>query len=81
MVNNKIRANANHLRRELQWFSKLLDARFKQYFEPGKRTRGYIRIEPPVFKKGSSLYAEFIDYYKLSMPERIVLILSLTPHV
>ncbi len=81
MVKNKIKANANHLRKELEWFAKILDARFKQYFEPGKEIRDVMSISPPVFRNGSSQYAEFVDYYKLSIPERIVLILSLTPHV
>ena len=81
MVNIKIRANANHLRKELEWFTKVLDSRFKQSFEQGKKIRDIMKINPPVFGKGSSQYAEFVDYYKLSTPERIVLILSLTPHV
>ncbi len=79
--NVKIKINVNHLTGELEWFTKVLDERFKQYFNPGKRTRDILKITPPVFKKGSSQYAEFIDYYQLSIPERIVLILSLTPHV
>ena len=81
MVNKKIHANANHLKKELRWFSKVLDTRFEQYFKPEKGVKDYVGNEPPVFTKESSLYAEFIEYYKLSIPERIVLILGLTPHI
>jgi AAA+ superfamily predicted ATPase len=81
MVNQKIKANANHLRKELDWFSKVLDERFKKYFEPQHHAPDAPEIKPPVYPKKSSLYAGFIDYYNLNIAERIVLVLALIPHI
>jgi len=80
MVNKKSISNASQLKQDFIWFSKILEARFNHYFNQAK-TKNSLDIKPPVFKKGASYYGDFIHYYNLNIPERIVLILSLVPHV
>lgn len=75
---NPLQLNARDLEQELAWFSSILDARFKSYFEQNPQADA---PEPPDFSESKSPYAGFIRHYSLSFPERIALILALTPHI
>lgn len=75
---NTQQLNARDLEQELAWFSSILDTRFKSYFDqnPNANAPG-----PPDFSESKSPYADFIRHYRFSFPERIALILALTPHI
>ncbi|HEY9113613.1 MAG TPA: ATP-binding protein [Bacteroidales bacterium] len=81
MVKNKTFPNAAHLQLDFSWFSKILDARFRNYFNSSKQDFNISQIPAPAFGKTTSLYAEFIEHYKLNPAERLILILSMVPHV
>lgn len=81
MVKKNNFPNAVDLKLDFAWFSKILDARFSNYFNSSKQDFDISQISPPDFGKKNSLYAEFIQHYNLNAAERIILILSLIPHV
>lgn len=81
MVNTIHRSDIADLKSELGWFSKILDTRYRNYFEKREKFFTIDSIPPPEYKNNSSIYADFINYYKLNPAERIVLALSLIPHV
>jgi len=81
MVMKKKISNALDLELDFKWFSNVLEARFKDYFNNSKQEFDISDISAPVFRKTNSLYSEFIRHYKLTQTERLVLILSLVPHV
>lgn len=76
-----IKLNAETLKRELAWFSEVLDLRLKLYFEQEPDFSDIYEITPPEPLHPESMYALLLDHYKLSFEERIVLMLSLAPHI
>jgi len=81
MVKENKYPNARHLQEDLTWFSKILNSRFKQYFNPSESQLNVTELKPPILDSGQSFYADFIRHYDLTNHERIVLILSLVPHI
>lgn len=75
MVDDKIHNNAEDLEKDLQWFQKVLDARIKG---SGRVLQNYPPLE---LAEDHSLYASFINHYELTPPERLLLVLSLVPHL
>jgi AAA+ superfamily predicted ATPase len=74
-------ANATSLEKELGWFSKVVETRFRLHF--GQECEcGDIREHiPPDLRNDKSEYARVVSECGMSFDERIVLILSLVPHV
>jgi len=71
------------LEAELDWFARLLDERFKSYFEAGAKDNiaETLKSAPLLNKLQASGYSLFVLSHKLSKEERIVLILSLIPYI
>ncbi|HEX2211494.1 MAG TPA: ATP-binding protein [Longimicrobium sp.] len=78
MDNDALTLNARDLERELEWFARVLDARLKSYFGGGEGARPPLPEAPPL---GPSRYAGFIRQHRLTVGERLVLLLALIPHV
>lgn len=78
---NPTMENANALEQELVWFTRVLDTRFKLYFQQETNYKDVCEIEPPVLAASLSPYANFIDHYEVTFSERITLILALIPHI
>ena len=76
-----MQGNARDLEQELNWFARLLDARFKRYFEQDASTPDVFDIVPPDLGESESPYAQFVRHYQLSLSERVALVLSLIPHI
>lgn len=76
-----LQQNACDLEQELAWFSRVLDARFKLYFEPETDEQDVFDIPPPDLCDSDSPYARFLQYYQLSFAERMAVVLSLAPHI
>lgn len=81
MVMDKIEHNALDLQQELNWLAQMIDLRWKRHFAKEKRVEGLVNIEPPPFNGSPSLYSSFISHYGLNWAERLILALSLAPHV
>lgn len=80
-------ANAKTLEQELAWFNTVLDTRIALYFEHERdETEGPVynsieEITPPDLGKDDSPYAQLVKDLELGMDERLLLILTLVPHI
>ena len=81
MVTELVKINAEVLTLELQWFSQVIDTRMKLYFGKECNYISVFDVTPPSYKESESPYVHFLNYYKLSLAERIVIMLSLAPHI
>lgn len=73
--------NAATLRSELQWLANIIDARFKIYWQQEGAPADIFEIQPPDLTDNTSMYAQVVKHYKMSVAERMILLLSLAPHV
>lgn len=73
--------NAIVLNRELNWFEQVLDTRFKLHFNQESSYSSIWEVPLPEETEEPSVYSNFLNHYQLSVAERLVLILSLTPHI
>jgi len=81
VINLKLRKNARDLEMELSWFTQVLDARFRAYFNPEHEKQEISEIPPPDLSASSSEYADFLRHYGFSIAERMTLLLALIPHI
>ncbi len=79
--NLKIENNAKTLLEELKWLHTVLDTRFKLYFNQPCEYNSIYDIPIPEIIPGASVYADVIHFYKVSTEERIIILLSIAPHV
>jgi AAA+ superfamily predicted ATPase len=73
--------NAATLECEIDWFSRLLEAVIKLYFEQEKTDLDIRQITPPELAQDESGYAQLVRQYGMDFNERVVLLLALIPHV
>lgn len=79
---NKLEANALSLEREIKWFSDVLSARFNAYFaQAGAQPEDIRSHAPPDLAKDPSEFARIVQECGMGFDERIVLILTLIPHI
>ena len=76
-----LQKNARDLQRELGWLARVLEARFRLYFGEPCDYSDVSEISPPPLSADDSEYARLIGDYALTYPERLALILALTPHI
>jgi hypothetical protein len=77
-----IERNAKTIEQELDWFSAVLEARFKNYFEEeGWENFHFESIPAPGIHENDSVYASIIKRYGLGFNERIAVVLALIPLV
>jgi hypothetical protein len=70
--------------KEYSWINKILnrtDSRKQPHEETHTTDRLYDKSSIPDLAQDTSVYAEFVNYYKLNADERLVLILAIIPHV
>ncbi len=79
-THERIKAIANTCERELDWFNRVLERTIKIYFEPSCDNPN-LEISPPSLETDSSVYASLINEYSMGYNERLILILSLVPHI
>jgi AAA+ superfamily predicted ATPase len=73
--------NAQDLERELDWFTRLLDARFARYFRVDADPIEAGDVPPPDLTDSQSPYARLVRHYDLSVAERAAVVLALVPHI
>lgn len=81
MTRAALTENARDLERELAWFARLLDGRFKLYFGQEAGCQDVLEITPPDLAKSDSPYAGFVRHYQLSFAERAAVMLALVPQL
>ncbi|WP_213087066.1 ATP-binding protein [Chitinophaga agrisoli] len=72
--------NADSLSREITWFAQVVNARLQAYFNPEDITAGTDDSTPDL-SGDHSVYADFVNYYHLNRDERLLLMLTLIPHI
>ncbi|MFQ6027893.1 MAG: ATP-binding protein [Dehalococcoidia bacterium] len=77
---NTIKENAISLEKELAWFAQVLDTRFSLYFGHECQYESVHDVLPPELAEDSE-YARLVQSCGMNFDERLVLILSLIPHV
>ena len=73
--------NAQDLEKELNWFTQVLDTRFKLYFGQESEFSSIVEIAPPNLADSASRYASTVRHYQMTQSERLMLILALVPHI
>jgi len=84
MVNiddQKIKANVFHLDQEFKWLENVLETRIGTHLGRETRYGDIFDIPIPSLNSQPSVYSNFIEYYKMTIPERMSLLLALAPHV
>lgn len=74
-------ANTLTLERELQWFVQVLDLRLQAHRDPAAGEVDVFMLVPPSLEEDQSDYARFVRHYQFRFGERLILILSLVPHL
>ncbi len=70
--------NIISLNKELNWLDTVIKLRLEEYFN---KKENFTFINPPDNSSDTSIYAEFIKYYKFEYTERLAIILTLAPHL
>jgi hypothetical protein len=73
--------NARSLALEYEWFSGMLDARFRRYFENSKEKSRINDLPAPDLSEDPSTYARVVMHYQMSIEDRLILLLALAPHI
>ncbi len=73
--------NAKVLGAEMQWLAGIIDTRFKLYWGQECDYKDIYEIPPPDLSKDGSMYAQILRHYKMDFNERLILLLSLAPHL
>jgi len=74
-------ANAKTLSSELQWLSQVIDTRMKLYWDKPCDFKDIYEINPPDISADTSLYAKVVNHYQMDFSERVILALSIAPHI
>jgi hypothetical protein len=73
--------NAKTLAAELQWLNLVISTRMTLYWGKKGDYNTIYDIQPPDLNNDPSYYAQVIAHYNMNFDERIILILSLVPHL
>lgn len=73
--------NASCLEKEIAWFTEVLGTRISLYFEQDCTISDIYDISPPSIQDFDAEYARVVNEFGMSFDERIVLILTLLPHI
>ena len=79
---NNLFENSKVLSKEFSWFAEVLSVRFASYFKQDNPNadKSIFDIPPPELD-GQSIYGQIVQHYNMSVAERLVLLLTLAPHV
>ncbi|HEY1010169.1 MAG TPA: ATP-binding protein, partial [Daejeonella sp.] len=76
-----LKANAEILRREMQWLARVIETRMNLYWSKPSGVSAITEISPPSLEDDGSVFASIVKHYKMSFAERIILALALAPHI
>lgn len=78
---DRLHKNAAALNKELEWLNEVIVTRFKLYFGDETKFKDISEVPAPAHDKEESAYGSLVDHYQMGLPERIILILALAPHI
>tara|TARA_B100001287_G_scaffold173436_1_gene146097 strand:+ start:22598 stop:23944 length:1347 start_codon:yes stop_codon:yes gene_type:complete len=73
--------NSKTLEKELAWLQIVIETRFNLYFEQKTNYKNVFEITPPNLAGDNSVYAKIMKYYNFSFSERLLISLTLAPHI
>ncbi len=76
-----LKNNAKTLQLEMQWLATVIDTRFKLYWGQETLYKDISEIAPPDLGADESMYSQAVKHYNMTANERIILLLSLAPHL
>lgn len=76
-----IHTHIDVIKKELEWFERVLDIRLKLYFGHECEVHSIDEVIPPDLSEENGYYAKFVKHYNCSASERLVMMLTLVPHV
>ena len=76
-----LQENANVIKQELVWFEEVLHVRLKLYFGHECEYPSIWEVAPPTYEESPAYYADFIQHHQCSVSERLILMLTLVPHL
>lgn len=76
-----ITPNAVALHKEFDWLREIMQTRFHLYFGKETEHKEIFDIPPPTLDPHASAYGSFVCKEDLTLPERVLLLLALAPHV
>jgi hypothetical protein len=80
MVKSVYKQNAAHIEADMKWLGEILKRRYESYHrQPSGGSDFRMPIMPQL--KGNSVYKSLLTQFKLTAAERMVLLISLVPHI
>ena len=76
-----LEANAQVLRAEMSWLKQVLDTRINLYFGQPSDYASIWDIPVPDLDEYPSIYTKFVRRFNISVQDRLVVLLSLAPHI
>ena len=73
--------NAAALEKEFVWFFRVLESRMQLYFQQETAYASIFELQAPDLTEDDSPYARTVRAFDMGLPERLVLLMALTPHV
>ncbi|MEM9824394.1 MAG: ATP-binding protein [Bacteroidota bacterium] len=73
--------NALCLAADLRWFAQVLNARIQSHTNEEQSPFSIFDIPPPALEQEGALYASLVRHYEMQVPERLVFLLVLIPHL
>jgi AAA+ superfamily predicted ATPase len=76
-----LEANAHVLRVEMSWLKQVLDTRINLYFGQPSDYASIWDIPVPDLEEYPSIYTKFVKRFNMSVQDRLVVLLTLAPHI
>ncbi|UII24685.1 hypothetical protein LVD15_15325 [Fulvivirga maritima] len=80
-INIILQQNAQILNQELEWLREVIHVRLALHFEQETSYQSIDQLPVPYVLDAEGSYADFVREHRLSVEERLVLILALIPHL
>lgn len=78
---SELEANARTLRAEMNWLKQVLDTRINTYFGQASQFKNIYEVPVPDLEQFPSPYSRMIKQHKMSINDRLVVLLALAPTV
>lgn len=78
---NILKENTDSIQEEFAWLEEVMNVRLKLYFRQECGKESIWAVPPPDHKVTRSYYSKFIEHYRCSVAERLLLMLALAPHI
>ncbi|MBN9382187.1 MAG: ATP-binding protein [Chitinophagaceae bacterium] len=78
---NTLNANAATLTREMAWLAEVIGTRTKLFYGQDCPYASISEVPAPDLSDDPSIYGTIVRHYRMSLSERIILLLALAPHL